>query len=31
MDGPDLAADFAIMDYVIKPAIVRRRVQECVD
>ena len=26
VDRPDLAADFAIIDYVIKPAIVRRRV-----
>jgi hypothetical protein len=31
MDGPDLAADFAVMDCVVKPAIARRRVQERVD
>ena len=31
MDGPDLKADFTVIDSVIKPAITRRRVQERVD
>jgi hypothetical protein len=26
VDGPDPAADFTVIDYIVKPAIIRRRI-----